>query len=374
MATLIRVIDALLDVEKQELDPAKPLVTRHFSVAARDGRWVVNPAAPPPERSASFADFSRERGLRVNETVTEGPLALSDGDRIDTPLSLYLFIDGPVARNPQLERAAIDGDDAAWGVLADWLQEHDDPLGEHIAKQLGKRGRRCIDPPDDLPGLAAFAIEGRALTGDTWQRYEADEAHGLIRRLTLRIMGGVDAKLARLFYQRESRFLEELVIDVGGPPRVAEWANRLGTMRLPESLRRISFEVCGSRPAEFVAPRIPASLRERSPRLEETISVNFRSSAPTLEHASGERTRVVPGCALVRTEGRLSVVPERPVGTRHYAFTFDDGRWLLRSSDEGALERDRFVVRISGVAVRNTPLLHGDVIELGTQTLRFVFG
>jgi len=163
---------------------------RVHCVLRREGeRWAVE-------------DHHSASGTWVNgHRVTHAPL--SHGDVIDLYGTLLVFLELDERREPTLE-ALIDrrsDDPAALEVWADWLQEHDDPLG---AQLLGSPvSRECLE------GLAELCDTGRL---------ELDFRRGLIEHARIRCTSDstfqdVDL-LGRLVSLRVFRWARSLTIDL----------------------------------------------------------------------------------------------------------------------------------------------------------------
>lgn len=118
--------------------------------------------------------------------------------------------------NPELE-AAIEadlGNDSAWLVFADWLQQHGDPRGELITLEHGGKQAQA----EALLARHRAAWLGDALAGVDGDTLALTWKHGFVR--SARIAIGYDTKhkqaevLGQLLATRAARFLEELTFGV----------------------------------------------------------------------------------------------------------------------------------------------------------------
>ncbi len=283
-----------------------------------------------------------------------------------------LIDDEATARAEDLEVAAVSswGDEAAWGVLGDWLLDRGDRLGERITHALGRRSWRPLAP--------------HTWIGATWR-------HGVLQRVAItRPEWATNVPwreaLLEILVAREARFLEELSLDLARlePEATVDELHALSSSLLalpwPRWLRRLHFGVAAglSRfpPGELLdrVPRLPhADLFGRGERAQLVLeSASDRAALEGLERdrtplADGFRVRVFPSKVLF----------ERPVWPRYdswpsWDFAFHDGRWFL-SWRHGAPRSDE--VKINGMEFFNACLVPGDRIEIGEQvTLRFELG
>jgi hypothetical protein len=276
----------------------------------------------------------------------------------------------PEHRSEHLEgRAVEDWSHAAhFGVLADHLLDHGDPLGERIAAQLGRRTNTPVAP-------------------HTW--IGTDWHHGLLRRISVSRPEWTAAvpwrqALLEVLASRAARFLDEVAIDL---PRLEpdsdlpRLARELFALPWPRWVSRLHFGLVAAPP--MVVP--PAELRERLPRLghgplfdsAEHGRLLVESAADTLELEGLDA-----GAIELREGLRIRVFPrkvllERPSWPRYdswpsWDFAFHDGRWFL-TWRHGAPRSDD--VRINGMEFFNAALVPGDRVEVLEQlVLRFEAG
>jgi hypothetical protein len=351
-------------------------------------RLAVSPLSVTPSEEPRLADARVARGEHGHFLETSGvpvsvrrhlaqeilvPRAtrflLEDDDVLWGPgggLALRL---GWEHRDDGLERRAVDdwANTAHFGVLADHLLDHGDPLGERIAAGLGTRSSHPIGP--------------HTWIGTEWR-------HGLLRRVSLNRPEWSAAvpwrqALLELLSSRAARFLEEIALDLprlepGGD--LSALAAELLALPWPRWLKRLHFGLLPQPPAMVGAsllgerhPRLSASplfaSAERGTLVLESISdaVTLEGLDATLALHEGTRIRVFP----------RKVLFERPTWPRYdswpsWDFAFHDGRWFL-TWRHGAPRSDD--VRINGMEFFNAALLPGDRIEVLEQlVLRFETG
>jgi hypothetical protein len=83
----------------------------------------------------------------------------------------------------------------------------------------------------------------------------------------------------------------------------------------------------------------------------------------------GERIGVVSGATLGRAVGSGIRLEEDSVSSRHAIIRHEGGRWWVEDlgSTNGTFVND---LRVSG----RTPLQHGDIVQVGLVTARFLVG
>jgi len=366
-ASLTRIVSGLHEESEIPVDDDAGFSTRLFSISWGADGWLLETRADSSTTPSFFDETAN--GVSLNSKDAFGIQPLVDDDLIEAGTSLWVFHCGAVARQNAIEEAALTptATEASWQVLADWLLEKGDPLGERIARNRGTQNLQqvLLETADvDSSGLVVFVDSpGRGITaglgeggltpGDAMFRLEVDEQHGVVRRLTARSLSlsNVD-EVAAALHLRRLRFLEHLVLDfsAAAPGRgarkelfayVEKWA-------LPRWLRTISFgALYGAAPTEWRSPLVPKQLKERCPRLEVLPLVRWSSQASLeLESDAGhfklsglERGHRIPICPGIVLEGENSEVrlcrevKVRGSFARHYRFEVEDSRWILRASD-----------------------------------------
>lgn len=340
---------------------------RRFTVIDREGKWFLEPKGGSPSGYAAELN-----AVDMNGRAIDSPRELRDDDLFTAGSDAWIFHTGVVARRYALEEAALASGlhGAAWQVLGDWLQEQGDPLGTRIALY---RGRQSLQRPlgqhpvrdtyFDMPG------QEHLILADNQFRMEADDENGVIRRLIARSVSAIEDVIPAL-HLRRTRFLEHLVIDapLGALPRVIEG---LSDVPLPRWLRTISFGVyAGPAPANWKAPRLPATFLKQCPRLQLDQLVRW-DGRPSLElcddESSDHVTGIEPGKPLrvrsgtvVERRGKQLHVHSGPADNAgHLRFELDELRWFLATTDVAEL-----TATIAGSRVQRTRLLHGDRIEV----------
>jgi hypothetical protein len=371
-----RILCGLQEESEVELDEAQPLSTRHFSIRKRLNGWVVEPRGRTS--IPSFLDEATNSILLNARTVLEAQ-QLNDDDVIEAGTSFWVFHLGDVARTDPMELAALSGTatDASWQVLADWLQDKGDPLGERIARLRGTSEiQRALSDVESLDVFVETLQGGGLTTGDTVFRLERDEHHGTIRRLIARSLTVSDIDQVRIALGlRRSRYLQHLELDVVGEGldevRIQPWIRCFGV-------------AYGIPPKGWIAPMLPRRLLDRCPNLEARPLLRWASQA-TLEvdrtdgtyrvHGieEGERVPIRAGTVIEghNQDLHLRVGAKGDGLNRHYSFELEDYRWFLRASDlNGSAASADWTTRAKQIAasiadrkVRRTPLLHGDLIE-----------
>lgn len=233
------------------------LARLHCVLIRKGSRWLVE-------------DRNSSSGTWVNgHRITKAPLG--HGDVIDLYGTLFIFLRTPEAKERALERA-IDqrpDDASARAVWADWLEEHNDPLGHQLL--TGIIDVRCLE------GLDALTKTGRLELG--W-------AHGLVRKATIRCTSDstfqdVDL-LGRLLSLRVCRWLRSLTVDLctwtmPAPSRVQSDAaavlrGLLSGTELP-ALQHLSFGYLSTPlPPSHFRDALLERLPTRFPRLETSPS------------------------------------------------------------------------------------------------------
>lgn len=296
---------------------------------------------------------------------------LEDGDVLWGPAADGLLIaPEPEHREPELERRAVDDWDhtAHWGVLADRLLDHGDPLGERISSSLGQR--------------AATPLAPHTWLGTHWR-------HGVLRRVFIsrpEWAGRVPWReaLVEVLCARTSRFLEEVSLDLprlepdATAAELTHLARELLALPWPRWLTRLHFGLLAAPPAVVT----PQPLLDACPRL---------ARAPLFHRADRARLVVESATDALALEGfdgaslelaealRLRVFPkkvlfERPQWPRYdswpsWDFAFHDGRWFLMWR-HGAPRSDD--VKLNGMEFFNAALVAGDRVEVMEQlVLRF---
>lgn len=287
---------------------------------------------------------------------------LEDGDVLWGPGDGLVLEPEPTHREPDLERRAVDdwNHTAHWGVLADRLLDHGDPLGERISSALGETTATPLSP--------------HTWVGTNWR-------HGVLRRAAITRPEWASRvpwreALLEILCSRSSRFLEELSIDLprlepdATPLELTAVARDLLALPWPPWLVRLHFGVLADPPLLVT----PQTLIEHRPRLSraplfqradrarltlESVTDAFQVegvTADALELDEGLRVRVFPNKVLF----------ERPVWPRYdswpsWDFAFHDGRWFLMWR-HGAPRSDD--VKINGMEFFNAALVPGDRIEV----------
>ena len=331
----------------------------------------------------SLLDLDSNAGVRLNDaSIHEHPLA--HGDRFQVgPATLVVFVDEKDAREADLEAAiaAHPDRDEPWLVYADWLLEHDDPVGERIERAAH---RQLITHGDALEGLWA-----------AWSRGEIDGEwrHGHLWRAAVRAplaTPGWKLVVAQLLSLRVSRFLQTLVVDVGAleeyqagahPPLVGRWVESLLEAPLPTTLRRLSLGYLGPGEQNWPPVEPPSNaLLARHPHLSppefdfvtgaKLIPLSLKPGT-TLKGATLTQPFALSRASVHLTERqgalRLEVAPSR---TDDEALRIDyvRQRWVLQPSAGTAR-----LARVNGAGLQvSRPLLPGDLIEHDAGiTLRF---
>lgn len=305
----------------------------------------------------------RVRRLEAPETVVPpgSEFGLEDGDVIWRDSEAWLFEQAPCVREEALERSAVDdwNDGAHWGVLADRLLDHGDPLGAAISAALGQRSSR--------------PIAAHPWVGAHWR-------HGVLQRLS---MGRPEwahrpdwrSALLELLVARQARFLEEISLDLPrlepelNEVQLAAVARQLMTLPWPRWLARLHFGV------GTLTVVTDQALHQNAPRLARgPLFLAGARGRLVLETASDALAlEGLPSGGLALAEGlRVRVFPskvlfERPSWPRYdswpsWDFGFHEGRWFL-SWRHGAPRSDE--LKINGMEFFNACLAHGDRIEIG---------
>lgn len=343
-----------LGLAPMSITPTAEPPSREFHVIRAEHGWLLE---------TTGAVVSVRRRLQQEVMVPrQTRYLLEDGDVLWGPtMGLHLEPE-PTHRDAALERRAVDDWEhtAHWGVLADHLLDHGDPLGERISASLGQ--------------TAATPIAPHTWLGTHWR-------HGVLRRAFVSRpewaarMPWREA-LLELLCARTSRFLEEVSIDLprlepeASPGELAALARELLTLPWPRWLTRLHF---GIHPAPPMLT-LPQPMLDERPRL---------ARAPLFQNAERARLvleRATDAIALEGVEGgvlelaeslRLRVFPrkvlfERPAWPRYdswpsWDFAFHEGRWFLMWR-HGAPRSDD--VKLNGMEFFNAALVPGDRVEI----------
>ncbi|MBL8921643.1 MAG: hypothetical protein JNJ54_22470 [Myxococcaceae bacterium] len=287
---------------------------------------------------------------------------LEDGDVLWGSRDGLLIAPEPEHREPALERRAVENWDhtAHWGVLADHLLDHGDPLGEQISAALGRRSATPLSPHTWL--------------GTHWR-------HGVLRRVFIsrpEWAGRVPWReaLLEVLCARSGRFLEEVSIDLprlepeATAAELAPLAHELLTLPWPRWLTRLDFGLMSTPPNVAT----PQRLLEERPRLARGALFHRADHARLVLEAGSDAFALdgLRGDSLDLAEGlRLRVFPkkvlfERPQWPRYdswpsWDFAFHDGRWFV-AWRHGAPRSDD--VKLNGMEFFNAALVPGDRVEI----------
>ncbi len=178
-----RAPDADLVVDSMTVAP------RHFHFVPEPGGWAID-------------DLGSSGGTWVNGRRT-GHARLRHGDAVWMDEVLLVFLEHPTVTNAQIERAIDErpDDTARLKVWADWLLDHDDPLGEHLL---------ASEPsPSVLEGLAPMVASGQV---------ELEWQHGVLIAARIRCVDDATWRtvelVVRLVSLRVARWLRALTVDV----------------------------------------------------------------------------------------------------------------------------------------------------------------
>lgn len=312
---------------------------RRFSVSRHESGWSIEPGLDGQVVMLDHEVISIRRAIR-------------DDDLLSTNMDWWVFHDGNVARDEALERAALERGGPHWEVLADWLAERGDPLGERINAHHGVTKH----PPP-------LTLESMWRVNDLGEH----EEHGVVTRLIAR-WGVEEAHVLAALALRRMRFLQHLVIDAS-PARVSSWVSLLESSPLPRWLETISFGDFLGAGTRVESPS--KRLKAMCPRLRDEPMVRWNAKPTlTLESHSDRVDGLAPGATMaVRTGLRIEPRGERVV--------IHDGASQSSAFAEFALEAHHCVLipTVGG----STPedwmegsrlrLLHGDLIEVAPGVL-----
>lgn len=179
-----------------------------------------------------FAEHVTYDGVSWFHVARTGKRWLLHGSVMSSGSALYVFMEHPEARHPELE-AALSREAGAAEVYADWLEEQGDPFAGALKPELAKeRG------PAGLWWLEGFERTGAVST---------TVRNGFVREAQVGAIPATEllSTVHRLCHLRACLALERLVIE---PRSLGErgWASVFGwTMwtdcRWPASLRHLSF-------------------------------------------------------------------------------------------------------------------------------------
>lgn len=310
---------------------------------------------------------------RLQEEIlvpTQTRFLLEDGDVLWSGGRGLALLTEPVHREPEVEALALADwlRPAPWGVLADRLLDHGDPLGERVSATLGRRTTTPLAP--------------HTWIGATWR-------HGVLQRVSLsRPEWAAQVPwrqaLLELLVARASRFLEELAIDLPrlepelSPTELASLAREVLALPLPRWLQTLHFGVHPEAPALLV----PEAVLTSQPRLRRgplfTSSTRARlvleagSDGVSLEGLDGDRLELTESLRIRVFPTRVRF--ERPQWPRYdswpsWDFALHEGRWFL-TWRHGAPRSDE--LRVNGMEFFNLALVPGDRLELMQRVvLRF---
>jgi hypothetical protein len=288
---------------------------------------------------------------------------LEDGDVVWSGADGWAIDLAPSVRDDALEQRAVSAwnDTAHWGVLADRLLDHGDPLGASISQALGRRSTHPLSP--------------HTWVGVEWQ-------HGVLRRAAFgrpewtHTANWREAVLEVLM-ARQARFLEEVSIDLprldaADPGSLRDTASTLLGLPWPRWLQRLHLGASAT-----LSMLAPEALHQTAPRLERAPLFRAGDTGRLIVESVSDGLVIdgIPGDALPIAEGlRVRVLPgrvvvERPSWPRYdswpsWDFGFHDGRWFL-AWRHGAPRSDE--IRINGMEFFNACLVHGDRIQISEQ-------
>jgi FHA domain len=331
---------------------------RHFQVVPERGAWAID-------------DLGSSSGTWVNGRRTSHAL-LRHGDTVWLDTVLLVFLEHPITSSPEIERAIDDcpEDASRLKVWADWLLEHDDPLGEHL---LAPQPSAAV-----LEGLAPMVASGQV---------ELEWQHGVMTAARIRCVDDATWRtvelVARLLSLRVARWLRSLTVDVS--TWVIPSSSRLqlefsamlrGLLNGPAlpCLRHVSFGYL-TEPLErsHFLDALLARLQRRFPLLETTpdelmratrhawLEVERMPQALDFYAAGGDQEHLCIDSGIwlgSSASGQLRAVPPgvpRTGGREVFIVRQQAPQWCLTPIDNGLL--------LNGHRAIATRLLPGDVIE-----------
>ncbi len=190
------------------------------------------PTANVKDEAGDFSEHAMCDGVSWYHVTRRGKQWLLHGSVMTSGSALYVFMEYPEARHPELE-AAISREAHAADVYADWLEEQGDPFAGALKPELAKeRG------PAGLWWLEGFERTG-VVTTTVRDGFVREAAVGPIDSTQL------NSTLHRLCHVRACLALEQLVIDpraLGSNDWSAISAWSMWTdVQWPSSLKNISF-------------------------------------------------------------------------------------------------------------------------------------
>lgn len=304
----------------------------------------------------------REHHCIVNgQHVGEQNVELRHRDLIAMPRGpVFRVLEEPLVsvRSPSLERAiaATPGDRELLHVYGDFLLDHGDPLGARLAQA------RSTVTGDDAIWLDVLA--GHYEAGALLVEWENGLAATVVLRESLRVFRRLDLALAHLLALPVMRFLRELTIDISSDKlTVANGLQAIAAVKLPETMRRLSFGDVPIEEREKVEPLLAASPRkiDVSYYTEGLLEI-VRSST----HQAGDQLQVGDHLELGRT-GFTSALNNNVLLGGSHLISRDGTRYLLARLDPVAE-----LAKVNGVYVERVALRDGDLIEVeGELTARF---
>ncbi len=373
--SLTRIISGLDEHSEVALDENGTFKTRLFTMSRRASTWFLSPAADAIQSGPTGDIFQ----VSVNGYDVTRDTVLVDDDTIDAGSSQWIFHTGAVARQDAFEQAALAAGihDPAWLVLADWLQEQGDPLGERIARMRGTeiKQRDLSSRRESDVVVQRGGVPDELTTSDGLFRLEVDETNGIVRRIIARsIDAGHAGEVHALLFERRMRFVEHLVLDIRATESIESWIRTVENWPLPRWMKTLSFGVRhGTAPADWKCPELPKSIGGRCPSLRNEDLVRWSPIAVLELEQNAPATplvgvpHTVTGTTAIDSTGTEIRIHDDATLPRHLAFELEDGRWLLRATEESK-------ATIAGRPVRRTPLLHNDRLVLAPGlVLRFRF-